>query len=241
MNDLIPVLMKPDVMPRLSNREKLLDCAEELYASRGVGAVSLRTIQAAAGLSVGSLRYHFETEDKLVAAVIERRLEPLMARHQSLLDLVSANPDPSVREVLGALIRPLVELLIAEPEQGQRYLALMHRLQLGHHTAAPFTNRWPDFAERTQGLIRKALPHLPDPAIEFRFDLAWETILGSLSRTANLPGRNLERQIAYLIDYLCGALEAPETPPSSETHTTPSEDPPEVAIKEKSAWNRNSI
>ena len=56
-------------MPRPSNREHLLDCAEELYAAQGVGAVSLRTIQAAAGLSVGSLRYHFKTEADLNAFI----------------------------------------------------------------------------------------------------------------------------------------------------------------------------
>ena len=135
-------------MPRPSNREHLLDCAEELYAAHGVGGVSLRAIQAAAGLSVGSLRYHFKTEDDLVAAVMERRVEPLMTRLEQLLEAVAANPDPSTSAVLGALVRPLVELLHAEPERGRRYLKLMHRLQLGHHTGPVFFARWPDLAER---------------------------------------------------------------------------------------------
>lgn len=198
-------------MSRPSNREKLLDCAEELLAMHGVGGVSLRAIQAAAGLSVGSLRYHFKTESDLVAAVMERRLEPLMGRHEAYLDAVASNPDPSTGEVLGAFIRPLVELLLSEPERGRRYLILMHRLQLGHHTAPVFTARWPDFAERAQGLLRKSLPHLSDAALEFRSDLAWETILGSLARTAELSTRDLEDHVCALIDYLSGALEAPQT------------------------------
>ena len=126
-------------MPRPSNREHLLDCAEELYAAHGVGGVALRAIQAAAGLSVGSLRYHFKTEAELVAAVMERRIEPLMARHEQLLEAVAANPDPSTGEVLGALIRPLVELLHAEPERGRRYLTLMHRLQVGRPSGPHFS------------------------------------------------------------------------------------------------------
>jgi len=207
-------------MPRPSNREKLLDCAEELFAANGVGGVSLRAIQAAAGLSVGSLRYHFKTEGELVAAVMERRLEPLMERHRTLLDAVAANPNPSTDEVLGALIRPLVELLLSEPEQGRRYLTLMHRLQLGHHTAPVFTARWPDFAERAQGLLKKALPHLPDAAIGFRTDLAWETILGSLARASDLSAPELEDHVEALIDYLSGALEAPQT--SRRPHNTES-------------------
>jgi AcrR family transcriptional regulator len=198
-------------MPRPSNREHLLDCAEELYAAHGVSGVSLRAIQAAAGLSVGSLRYHFKTEADLVAAVMERRIEPLMARHEVLLEAVASNPTPSVREVLGALIRPLVEMLHAEPERGRRYLSLMHRLQMGHHTAPGFVARWPDFAERTEGLLKKALPHLTRDVIEFRFDLASETLLGSLSRAAGSSATELENHATKLIDYLSGALEAPET------------------------------
>ena len=198
-------------MPRPSNREHLLDCAEELYAAHGVGGVSLRAIQAAAGLSVGSLRYHFKTEADLVAAVMERRLEPLMARHERLLEDVAANPDPSTADVLGALIQPLIELLNAEPEQGRRYLTLMYQLQVGHHTASVFLARWPDFAERFEGLLKKSLPHLPRAVIEFRFGLAWETALRSLARAEDSSAEGLGDSVQALIDYLSGALGAPET------------------------------
>ena len=198
-------------MPRPSNREHLLDCAEKLYATHGVGAVSLRTIQAAAGLSVGSLRYHFKTEAVLVAAVMERRVKPLMARHEVLLEAVASNPDPSVEELIGAWVRPLVQLLNAEPERGQRYLTLMHRLQVGHHTGPVFLARWPDFAERFESLFKKALPHLSRAVLEFRVELASETILGSLAGASNLSAPDLDNHVVALIDYLSGALEAPQT------------------------------
>jgi AcrR family transcriptional regulator len=173
--------------------------------------VSLRTIQAAADLSVGSLRYHFKTEAVLVAAVMERRVKPLMARHEVLLEAVASNPDPSVEELLGAWVRPLVELLNAEPERGQRYLTLMHRLQVGHHTGSVFLARWPDFAERFESLFKKALPHLSRAVLEFRVELASETILGSLAGASNLSAPDLDNHVVALIDYLSGALEAPQT------------------------------
>lgn len=198
-------------MPRPSNRETLLDCAEELFAIHGVGGVSLRAIQAAAGMSVGSLRYHFKTEGELVAAVIERRLQPIMARHEAVLEAVATNPDPTSREILGAFVQPLVELLHSEPERGRRYLTLMHRLQLGHHTAAAFIARWPEFAQRAQNLLTKSVPHLSDAEIALRVDLVWETILGSLSRAADLSAEDLEDHAVALVDYLSGALEAPST------------------------------
>ena len=198
-------------MPRPSNRERLLDCAEELFASHGVGGVSMRTIQSAAGLSVGSLRYHFKSEAALVAAVMERRLEPIMERHEKQLEVVRSKPAPSTGDVLNALIRPLVELLISEPERGQRYLTLMHRLQLGHYTAPVFLARWPEFAENTRGLFEQSLPHLTNATLELRFGLAWETLLGSLARAGELAPQDLEDHVDELIDYLSGALEAPQT------------------------------
>jgi AcrR family transcriptional regulator len=198
-------------MPRPSSREKLLDCAENLFATHGVGGVSLRMIQAAAGLSVGSLRYHFKSEAELVTAVMERRVGPLMARHETLLEALAANPSPSTAEILRALIQPLIELLHSQPERGRRYLTLMHRLQVGHHTAPVFIARWPDFAERTEGLLKKSLPHLSDASIAFRVALVWETILGSLAGAASLSEKGLEGHEVELINYLTGALEAPQT------------------------------
>jgi AcrR family transcriptional regulator len=198
-------------MPRPSKREHLLDCAEDLYAEHGVGAVSLRAIQAAAGLSAGSLRYHFKTEDDLVSAVIERRIAPLMARHEVLLEGVGSNPTPSIREVLGAMVGPVVELLHIEPEQGRHFVTLLHRLRGARQATPLILEQWPDIAEHAGNLIQKSLPHLPRDVIEFRFDLAWDTILSSLAGAADLPAPDLERHVVKLIDYLSGALEAPQT------------------------------
>ena len=140
-------------MPRPSSREKLLDSAEKLFAAHGVGRVSMRAIQSAAGLSVGSLQYHFKTEAELVAAVMERRLSPMIERHEKELEAVASKVDPSSEEVIGALIRPLA----------------------------------------------------------LRFDLAWETMLGSLARASDLSPSELENHVSELIDYLSGALAAPQT------------------------------
>jgi hypothetical protein len=134
-----------------------------------------------------------------------------MERHEKHLEAIRSKQDPSTGDVLEALIRPLVDLLISEPERGQRYLTLMHRLQLGHYTAPVFLARWPDFAENIHGLLKQSLPHLEDATLELRFDLAWETLLGSLARAAELSIRDLEEQVSELIDYLSGALEAPQT------------------------------
>ena len=54
-------------------------------------------------------------------------------------------------------------------------------------------------------------PHLPDDVIEFRFDLAWDTILGSMPRSRDLSTRDLKDHASALIDYIFRALKAPKT------------------------------
>jgi hypothetical protein len=60
-------------------------------------------------------------------------------------------------------------------------------------------------------LLKKSLPHLSDASIAFRVALVWETILGSLAGAASLSEKGLEGHEVELINYLTGALEAPQT------------------------------
>ncbi|WP_313541236.1 TetR/AcrR family transcriptional regulator [Leifsonia aquatica] len=56
-------------------REQIVDEAYRLFATRGYHGSSLREIAAAAGISLGSLQYHFESKDDLLVAVLARRDE----------------------------------------------------------------------------------------------------------------------------------------------------------------------
>ncbi|MFN8628716.1 MAG: helix-turn-helix domain-containing protein [Candidatus Binatia bacterium] len=50
-----------------------MDAAEELFATFGVEGVSIRSINAAAGLAAPSVHYHFGSKDDLLSAVLRRR------------------------------------------------------------------------------------------------------------------------------------------------------------------------
>src|SRR5262245_22442952 len=61
-------------------RTKLLDTAERLFAERGITGVSLREITEAAGQRNASVvQYHFGSRAGLVAAVLDRHMEPVDA------------------------------------------------------------------------------------------------------------------------------------------------------------------
>lgn len=76
---------KPNLNPELT-RDRLLDAAEQLFASRGVAKTSLQDVAAAAGFTRGALYWHFAGKGELLDALFARAEIPL---------------DEMAREVLG--------------------------------------------------------------------------------------------------------------------------------------------
>lgn len=60
-------------MPDRSAQTQLLDAAEGLFYERGIQAVGMDEIRAAAGLSLKKLYVLYPSKERLVAAVLERR------------------------------------------------------------------------------------------------------------------------------------------------------------------------
>jgi AcrR family transcriptional regulator len=56
-----------------SGRQRLLEAAEELFATRGYAATTTRSISDHAGLSRGLLYYHFSSKEALFNALINER------------------------------------------------------------------------------------------------------------------------------------------------------------------------
>ena len=72
--------MKPSPpAPDSRTRERLLDAAERLFASRGFPGASVREITEAAGANLGAVNYHFRSKAGLYAEVFARRAALLRA------------------------------------------------------------------------------------------------------------------------------------------------------------------
>jgi AcrR family transcriptional regulator len=198
------------VMGRPSAREKLLDCAERLFAEHGVEGVSLRAINTEAGLSPAALHYHFGTQQGLVEALLERHMPALMERRRELLDaLVKRHELPTTREVLSALIEPQVEFLSEGGEPALRYMRLIHRLRADGDLDPRFVmERWPGGVDRLVPLLREANASLPLHVIEHRLGLSIDVMLRSLAHGLATQGGDLEVQVSALLDFLTGGFEA---------------------------------
>lgn len=68
-------------------RESLIDAAEQVFISKGIGAASLEEIAQLAGVTRGALYWHFENKSALLMAVHERAKAPLdMVYEDALLE-----------------------------------------------------------------------------------------------------------------------------------------------------------
>jgi AcrR family transcriptional regulator len=113
-------------------RDKLLGAAEQLFAERGVDAVSLREIGRAAGArNVIAVQYHFADRAGVLTAILEKHLPDVDARRHALLDEIEAGIDggaaPTARAVAGALVRPLAAKLV-DPAGGPAFLQIYAEL-----------------------------------------------------------------------------------------------------------------
>ena len=72
--------VRKKVCGRPSNRDVILDAAEQLVASEGAARLTFDALGQATGISKGGLLYHFASKDKLLEAMLER----MVARNNDL-------------------------------------------------------------------------------------------------------------------------------------------------------------
>lgn len=97
-------------MTKGSGRDAMVRAAERLFGERGIAAVSLREIAAAAGQRNNSaVAYQFGSRQGLVEAVFEYRMSRIDERRRAML--AAAGSEPDLRTLLEAFVFPLAESL----------------------------------------------------------------------------------------------------------------------------------
>ena len=170
-------------------RQLILDTAEELFASHGVEGVSLRTINAAAGVSPGVLHYHFGSREVLVHELISRHMQDLMTQREQLLKPLLAKPQPLVREIVHTLVDPLAKLAVAGNEAGPRYVRFIARLYSDHSAALEeVSQRYLHVQRHYPELLQRALPDADPASLDLKMAMANHAMLQVLSDLTS-PGR----------------------------------------------------
>jgi len=111
-------------LTRNENRIRILRAAERLMAAHGMGGVSLREINRAAGQgNASAIQYHFGDREGLVIAVLERHQAISEPRRHALLDDYEADGRSELRMLARALVVPFVEHL-ADADGGRAYVQI---------------------------------------------------------------------------------------------------------------------
>jgi len=112
-------------------RERIIRAAERLFATRGIEAVSLREVNAAAGQrNKSAVHYHFGSKQALVEAIFEHRMAPLDAmRRERIEALDAARRRATLRDWVCVVVEPLAEHVAPEATSGAyvRFLAQLVR------------------------------------------------------------------------------------------------------------------
>lgn len=198
----------------LPTERRLLLAAERLFAERGIDAVSLRAVMAAAGANVASVHYHFGSKPALVEALIKDRSEHVAARRGELLDAIGESAELSPRQLAEAFVRPVADM--AASGEGAWVTFIAGILGSGHPALSVVTRGFRGQARRYSALMERLYPDLPARTIRFRLTQAMSLtfrVLGDLGGSQGLlslsgpkltPGEVAEELIDVVTAVLAG-------------------------------------
>ena len=162
-------------------RARLVEAAERLFAERGIEAVSLRDVSAAAGQrNHSATQYHFVDRAGLVAAVFDARMRLINDRRLSLLaELDRQGRGHDLILLVTAFVQPLVDIVT---ETGGWYARFLVRA------------RWDPFAtdvlrdlpvvssaRETTRRLHEALGDLPAPLRHSRIEKLNTLVIGTVA------------------------------------------------------------
>lgn len=162
-------------------RTAIIQAVWQVIAERGMGAVSMRTVATAAGVSVGRIQYWFRTKDELLRASLEAMVAGAAQLHADATEGVDE------REALWQLIgHP-----IPRAEEARAGVSVFHQYVaagINHPILARMLAEAKDGAEREAArLLGRIAPGLADPRTAARSliatadGLAMRVLIGSLS------------------------------------------------------------
>lgn len=208
----------PADLDRGDTRQRLLLSALHLYASRGVQAVSLRSISTAAGSrNSAAMHYHFHNKMGVLQALVEMIAAELATIDRQLR--ASQSAPTSLRQATQATLLPLLKLPGAQP-WGKDAVRLISRLvgESDPEIAALVNGVFAPFWQRVDHALAAQLPHLPAPVRQLRLLFMSSNIFhgaAEITWLTHSPLGDISRQfdddalLNNLLDYLLGGLQAP--------------------------------
>jgi len=178
--------------------DAMLEAAAHVLVAQGYEGTTTARVAERAGASIGSLYQYFPNKEALVAALVERHAEELIA----VVEAAVSGPEAATLEGgFRALIRAGID--------GHRLAPALHKIlveqvpRVGRVAVAMDTSRRvADVIERHLRAHRRALPRGCDPAVAaFVIEAALEAVVHQaiISRPALLADRLIEEEAMRLV------------------------------------------
>ncbi len=203
-------------------RAVIMDVAEQLFAQKGVDAVSLRSIMTTAGVSISLINYHFSTKENLIQQIFERRAVPMNQERMALLDAMRAGSrQPSLEDLLHVfVVLPIKASFVGGSEN---FMRLMGRISADPSPSARkiMGDYFDDFHRTFFKEIKKLMPELSETDFYWRL----HCLLGVLMYTMTNPERTYDlsrglcnpRDVETTVKHLMPMLIALITTPQLQT------------------------
>jgi AcrR family transcriptional regulator len=153
-------------------RVKILDAAEQLFASAGYAATSFRDIASDAQVNPALISYYFGSKRALFEAVYKRGGKKLTDRWAELLDELEARAGqlPTVEELLWAFLVPQFEMRHSGPG-GLAFIQLQARVHSECDEMSFQLRRevYDKVAKRFIVGLERAVPHMDPAEVNWRF------------------------------------------------------------------------
>ena len=151
-------------------KTRFIAAGERLFARDGVHRVKVKDLNAVVGQrNASALHYHFGSREGLLAAIVDKHTSVVDADRARRLEAL--HDDPSVRDLVEAVIAPLAERL--RSPSGRDYLRIVPQLLDGTTGTAPAA------LERAMKLLEQRLDR-PDRLLPML--LAATTLLADRAR-----------------------------------------------------------
>jgi AcrR family transcriptional regulator len=188
-------------------RERLVDVAERLFADHGIDGVSIRSINAAAGLAPAAVHYHFGTKDRLLDAVVARRGARMMQHLDVLLDEVETAGPASVEDVLRATAEAMFAQIDRDPEGGRRWMKVIGHLTMSDDRRLQRINADEDGLDRLQRTVLASMPGVPLPFVMDAWRTAVTVLVQLLARTDAPADTLTDHQRRLVVAFVSGGFE----------------------------------
>ncbi|MEM7008472.1 MAG: TetR family transcriptional regulator [Thermodesulfobacteriota bacterium] len=156
-------------MREQSTKERILDSAEFLFASKGLKETSVRDITSHANVHLAAVNYHFQTKDGLLKALMDRRIEPLNRQRLELLEKYEnrfGEDTVPVEYALYALLAPGIRMCFEEPH----FLKITGQV-VSHpdeETYTIFVTNFEGVFSRFRDVLAVSLPHISEEELMWR-------------------------------------------------------------------------